>query len=255
MAGTDIRYPPPGPDHHALTGTFAPDFTLHTDQGTTTVADLMHTARPILLDLADRADLRETARDWQHRINIHTAETDHRPADALLIRPDAPPATTHRPACPRPCWPTLAAGPTWSPWAGTPATTRPVRDHGPIPAAAARSIDLPRHRRRRSPQPSGDGPQRPSRGQAARDLLPLGQAQPQLRSSSRRRTDPARTASDGPAPSRDAGASAATAPSLPAQTANGPRPHPPRPRSTPFSSSTPPDLYQIEEFSSVVTTP
>ena len=89
MAGTDIRYPMPGPDHHALIGTFAPDLTLHTDQGTTSVAELMHTARPILLDLADRADLRETARDWQHRVDIHTAETDHRPADALLIRPDA----------------------------------------------------------------------------------------------------------------------------------------------------------------------
>ncbi len=89
IAGTDIRYPPPGPDHHALTGTFVPDLTLHTDQGTTSVAALMHTARPILLDLADRPDLRETARDWRDRIDIHTAETDHRPADALLIRPDA----------------------------------------------------------------------------------------------------------------------------------------------------------------------
>jgi hypothetical protein len=89
MAGTDIRYPPPGPDHHPLIGAFAPDLTLHTDQGTTSVAELMHTARPVFLDLADCADLRETARDWQHRIDIHTAETDHRPADALLIRPDA----------------------------------------------------------------------------------------------------------------------------------------------------------------------
>ena len=89
IAGTDIRYPPPGPDHHALTGSFAPDLTLHTDQGTTSVAALMHTARPVLLDLADREDLRETARGWRDRIDIHTAETDHRPADALLIRPDA----------------------------------------------------------------------------------------------------------------------------------------------------------------------
>ncbi len=89
MAGSDIRYPSPGHDHHALIGTFAPDLTLRTDQGTTSVAELMHAARPILLDLADRADLRETARDWQHRIDIHNAETDHRPADALLIRPDA----------------------------------------------------------------------------------------------------------------------------------------------------------------------
>ena len=101
IAGTDIRYPMPGPSQHALTGTFAPDLTLHTDQGTTSVAELMHTARPILLDLADRPDLRETARDWQHRIDIHTAETDHRPADALLIRPDAHiawAATTGEPA-------------------------------------------------------------------------------------------------------------------------------------------------------------
>jgi hypothetical protein len=49
----------------------------------------MHPARPVLLDLADRRDLREAAQDWQHRVDIHTAETDHRPADALLIRPDA----------------------------------------------------------------------------------------------------------------------------------------------------------------------
>jgi 2-polyprenyl-6-methoxyphenol hydroxylase-like FAD-dependent oxidoreductase len=89
IAGTDIRYPVSSPSQHALTGTFAPDLTLHTDQGTASVAELMHTARPILLDLADRSDLRQTARDWRHRIDIHTARTDHRPADALLIRPDA----------------------------------------------------------------------------------------------------------------------------------------------------------------------
>jgi 2-polyprenyl-6-methoxyphenol hydroxylase-like FAD-dependent oxidoreductase len=87
IAGSDIRYP--GPGQHALTGTFAPNLILHTGQGTISVADLMHSGRPILLDLAGRPELRETARDWQHRIDIHTATTDHRPADALLIRPDA----------------------------------------------------------------------------------------------------------------------------------------------------------------------
>ena len=75
--------------HHALIGTFAPDLALRTDRGTTSIAELMHSARPVFLDLADRSDLRETARDWQDRIDIHTAETDDRPADALLIRPDA----------------------------------------------------------------------------------------------------------------------------------------------------------------------
>ncbi|MFG6202046.1 FAD-dependent monooxygenase [Nonomuraea sp. JJY05] len=89
VAGSDIRYPMPGSGHHALAGTFAPDLTLHTDQGMTSVAELLHTARPILLDLADRPDLRETARDWQPRVDVVTAKTDQRPADALLIRPDA----------------------------------------------------------------------------------------------------------------------------------------------------------------------
>jgi 2-polyprenyl-6-methoxyphenol hydroxylase-like FAD-dependent oxidoreductase len=89
VAGTDIRYPMPGPHPHPLAGTFAPDLTLHTDQGKTSVAELLHPARPILLDLADRPDLHEAARDWQHRVDIHTAKTDDRPADILLIRPDA----------------------------------------------------------------------------------------------------------------------------------------------------------------------
>jgi 2-polyprenyl-6-methoxyphenol hydroxylase-like FAD-dependent oxidoreductase len=78
IAGTDVRYPIPNPNHHALTGTFAPNLARHID-----------TVRPLLLDLADRSDLRETARGWQHRIDIHTARTDDRPADAVLIRPDA----------------------------------------------------------------------------------------------------------------------------------------------------------------------
>jgi 2-polyprenyl-6-methoxyphenol hydroxylase-like FAD-dependent oxidoreductase len=89
IAGTDIRYPLPSSSQDPLTGAFAPDLILHTGQGITSVAELMHPARPVFLDLADRPDLREIARDWQHRIDIHTAETSHRPADALLIRPDA----------------------------------------------------------------------------------------------------------------------------------------------------------------------
>lgn len=87
IAGTDIRYALPDPNAHPATGTFAPDLILHTDTGTTTVAELMHTARPLLVDLADRAELRELARDRQP-IEIHTGKTDNRPADALLIRPD-----------------------------------------------------------------------------------------------------------------------------------------------------------------------
>ncbi|WTW92248.1 FAD-dependent monooxygenase [Streptomycetaceae bacterium NBC_01309] len=89
IAGSDIRYPMPYAGDHPLTGLFAPDLPLHTEAGATSVAELLHTARPVLLDLADRADLRAAAADWAHRVDIVTAKTDHRPADALLIRPDA----------------------------------------------------------------------------------------------------------------------------------------------------------------------
>jgi len=90
IAGTDIRYPMPGSSrHHPLAGAFVPDLTLHNDRGTTGVGELLHTARPLLLDLADREDLRRAAGDWRSRVDVHTAKTDDRPADALLIRPDA----------------------------------------------------------------------------------------------------------------------------------------------------------------------
>ena len=128
IAGTDICYSMPGPGQHALAGTFAPDLTLHTKNGTTSVAELMHPARPVLLDLANRTDLRETARDWQHRIDIHTAETGHRPADALLIRPDAHiawAATTGEPAAT--AAPALREALSY--WFGTPLkTTVPITD-------------------------------------------------------------------------------------------------------------------------------
>jgi hypothetical protein len=87
LASTDIRYPMPG--QHGLAGTFVPNLTLHAGQGAASVAELMHPARAVLLDLAGCPDLREIARDWRDRVDIRTAETDDRPADALLIRPDA----------------------------------------------------------------------------------------------------------------------------------------------------------------------
>ncbi|WP_371502704.1 FAD-dependent monooxygenase [Kitasatospora sp. NBC_00374] len=89
VAGADIRYPMPGSDRDALTGAFVPDLTLHTDQGTTSIAELMHAARPVLLDLVDRPEFREIAREWEHCVDIRTAKTDDPPVDALLIRPDA----------------------------------------------------------------------------------------------------------------------------------------------------------------------
>jgi 2-polyprenyl-6-methoxyphenol hydroxylase-like FAD-dependent oxidoreductase len=128
MAGSELRYPFPGHERHALLGTFAPDLALHVDGGATSVAELMHGARPILLDLADRADLRDAARDWEHRVDIHTAATDERPADAILIRPDAHiawAATIDEPTDTA----ALALREALSTWFGTPLeTTVPVID-------------------------------------------------------------------------------------------------------------------------------
>ncbi|MEV5652984.1 FAD-dependent monooxygenase [Nocardia sp. NPDC052254] len=89
VAGSDIRYPMPGSGHHPLAGSFAADLALRTDHGVTGVAELLHTARPILLDLGGCPALREIAREWGGRVDVHTAKADDRPADALLIRPDA----------------------------------------------------------------------------------------------------------------------------------------------------------------------
>jgi len=90
IAGSDFRYSLPNHGNHPLTGAFAPDLPVRTeDGGTTSVAELMRAARPVFLDLAGRTDLLEAARTWEGRVDIHTARTDDRPADALLIRPDA----------------------------------------------------------------------------------------------------------------------------------------------------------------------
>jgi 2-polyprenyl-6-methoxyphenol hydroxylase-like FAD-dependent oxidoreductase len=85
IAGTDIRYRVANPDEHPLTGTFALDPIRQADA----IAELAPTARGVLLDLADRSDLREAALGWGDRIDIVTAEAADGPADALLLRPDA----------------------------------------------------------------------------------------------------------------------------------------------------------------------
>jgi 2-polyprenyl-6-methoxyphenol hydroxylase-like FAD-dependent oxidoreductase len=89
MAGADLLYPTPldGPAH-PLTGRWAPDLPLRVDGRETRVAELQRTARPVLLDLAGRADLAAAAGGWTDRVDIVTATTTDAPADALLLRPD-----------------------------------------------------------------------------------------------------------------------------------------------------------------------
>jgi 2-polyprenyl-6-methoxyphenol hydroxylase-like FAD-dependent oxidoreductase len=111
ISGADVRYPAPrtiatgagasaaaavpasdlGPDdgRHPLAGRFAPDLPLRTDGGTERVAGLMHEARTVLLVLADCPEIVDAAGEWRGRVDLRVARTDDRPADALLIRPDA----------------------------------------------------------------------------------------------------------------------------------------------------------------------
>ncbi|WP_414944917.1 FAD-dependent monooxygenase [Amycolatopsis sp. cmx-11-32] len=85
VAGSDLRYPMPG-SGHALAGTFVPDLALETDEGTTSVGELLRSARPVLLDLAGRPELHGLAE--AAGVDVHTAKAEDRLADVLLIRPD-----------------------------------------------------------------------------------------------------------------------------------------------------------------------
>jgi 2-polyprenyl-6-methoxyphenol hydroxylase-like FAD-dependent oxidoreductase len=81
MAAKDIRYPMPGDQVHVLAGSFVPRLPL-------VETELLRHARPVLLDLADRGELREVATPWRGRVDVVTATTPDRPADVLLVRPD-----------------------------------------------------------------------------------------------------------------------------------------------------------------------
>jgi 2-polyprenyl-6-methoxyphenol hydroxylase-like FAD-dependent oxidoreductase len=81
LAGNDVRYDVG--DDHPLSGRPVPELTL--DDGRR-VAELLHDARPVLLDLDGGAGA--AARGWLDRVDVVRATVADRPAAALLIRPD-----------------------------------------------------------------------------------------------------------------------------------------------------------------------
>ncbi|HEY3505463.1 MAG TPA: FAD-dependent monooxygenase [Actinocatenispora sp.] len=87
MAGAGIRYDTHAPAH-PLGGTWLPDLVLRTGSGATRVAELSRTGRPLLLDLVGRADLVDAAKDWTERVDVVRGDTEHPPADVVLVRPD-----------------------------------------------------------------------------------------------------------------------------------------------------------------------
>jgi hypothetical protein len=88
LQGSDTRYEMPGGGPHPLVGRLVPDLSLITSDGPTRVGVAMRMGEPLLLDLIDRADVREVARPWSDRVRVLTARCDDPPAPALLVRPD-----------------------------------------------------------------------------------------------------------------------------------------------------------------------
>ncbi|MEV0733347.1 hypothetical protein [Polymorphospora sp. NPDC050346] len=93
FAGMDVRYHLG--DDHRLVCTLCPDRKLTLKQpdpdvvtAVTRSADLLREGRGPLLDLVDRAEVRDATAAWTARVNTVTARTNRVDVDALLIRPD-----------------------------------------------------------------------------------------------------------------------------------------------------------------------
>ncbi|MGW3956521.1 aromatic-ring hydroxylase C-terminal domain-containing protein [Streptomyces sp. NPDC004752] len=94
LAGVDVRYDL-GDDDHRLVGTLCPDMKLTLVRpapdvvtAVTRSADLLREGRGLVLDLVDRAEVRDAAAAWTGRADTVTARADRVDVDALLIRPD-----------------------------------------------------------------------------------------------------------------------------------------------------------------------
>ncbi|MGV9566839.1 FAD-dependent oxidoreductase [Streptomyces sp. NPDC003480] len=88
VSGADIAYDV-GRPADLLAGRFIPETRLKTADGTTTLAALLRPGRPVLLDLANRPEVRRVAVGWAGRVDVVTARPEEElPADAILLRPD-----------------------------------------------------------------------------------------------------------------------------------------------------------------------
>jgi 2-polyprenyl-6-methoxyphenol hydroxylase-like FAD-dependent oxidoreductase len=82
LAGSDVRYEVG--DEHPLSGLLVPDLEL--DDGRR-VAELLHDARPVLLDLSGGA-LTPAGSGWADRVDLVTGTIAGEPYGGMLIRPD-----------------------------------------------------------------------------------------------------------------------------------------------------------------------
>jgi 2-polyprenyl-6-methoxyphenol hydroxylase-like FAD-dependent oxidoreductase len=85
LSGADVRYDIG--DSHPLSGRLVPDLTLAGGPRGQRVAELMHRARPVLLDFTGGA-FAEPAAPWRGRVDVTTVHGSSSTAAAVLIRPD-----------------------------------------------------------------------------------------------------------------------------------------------------------------------
>jgi 2-polyprenyl-6-methoxyphenol hydroxylase-like FAD-dependent oxidoreductase len=106
IEGSDVRYPVPAGSAppHPLLGKLAPDLQLETRHGRTRVAEFMHPANGVLLDITTDSAVAGPASDWPGQLTVITARclTKPAPAAALLIRPDGYIAWVTGPGTPDP---------------------------------------------------------------------------------------------------------------------------------------------------------
>jgi 2-polyprenyl-6-methoxyphenol hydroxylase-like FAD-dependent oxidoreductase len=89
VTGVGTRYEMGSSEPHSLLGRLVPNFPLDTSVGPLKVSALLHSGRAVLLDLADRSDVRAVAAGWSDRVDTVVAKCPEGcDADALLIRPD-----------------------------------------------------------------------------------------------------------------------------------------------------------------------
>ncbi|MFI5762098.1 FAD-dependent monooxygenase [Streptomyces sp. NPDC051563] len=89
VSGTRTHYDV-GLPHDPVAGRFVHDTVLRTPHGTVALASLLHTGRGVLLDLAGRTDLCDTAGPWKERVDVVSAvpQDGELLAEAVLLRPD-----------------------------------------------------------------------------------------------------------------------------------------------------------------------
>ncbi|GAB2896988.1 FAD-dependent monooxygenase [Streptomyces mayteni] len=90
VAGADVRYDMGVAEPHPAVGRFVPEIGLDTRNGAVRLAELTHSARPLLLDLTEHGAVGAALAEWKDRVDVVTARptTPEPGITALLLRPD-----------------------------------------------------------------------------------------------------------------------------------------------------------------------